>query len=151
MAARCTRAAAVPARSRCSTGPTSNGRRSGRRRSEYRDVRALLTSNCAPDRLRRLSVDADECSSHVFRVTEADRFRDAFDRFGSRFYAASGQIGAEPFHHTRWRGASLRPECAAELAQAHANRLRQTLDGEHFGDVIADASRTKPWYLRSSW
>src|SRR3989454_8994870 len=26
---------------------------------------------------------------------------------------------------------------AAELAQAHANRLRQTLDGEHFGDVIA--------------
>jgi hypothetical protein len=87
--------------------------------------------------LRRLSVDADECSSHVFRVTEADRFRDAFDRFGSRFYAASGQIGAEPFHHTRWRGASLRPECAAELAQAHANRLRQTLDGEHFGDVIA--------------
>src|SRR2546423_11447419 len=96
---------------------------------------ALLTSNCTPDRLRRLSVDADECSSHVFRVTEADRFRDAFDRFGSRFYAASGQIGAEPFHHTRWRGASLRPECAAELAQAHANRLRQTLDGEHFGDV----------------
>src|SRR2546430_7193297 len=85
---------------------------------------ALLTSNCTPDRLRRLSVDADECSSHVFRVTEADRFRDAFDRFGSRFYAASGQIGAEPFHHTRWRGASLRPECAAELAQAHANRLR---------------------------
>src|SRR4029077_14251451 len=26
----------------------------------------LLTSNCAPDRLRRLSVDADECPSHVF-------------------------------------------------------------------------------------
>ncbi len=39
---------------------------------------------------------------------------------------------------------------ASELAQAHANRLRQTLDGEHFGDVIADASRTTPWYLRSS-
>ena len=29
----------LPARSRCSTGPTSNGRRSGRRRSESRDVR----------------------------------------------------------------------------------------------------------------
>src|SRR6266850_906643 len=93
MAARCSRAAAVPARSRCSTGPTSNGRRSGRRRSEYRDVRALLTSNCASDRLRRLSVDADECPPHVFGVTEADRVRDAFDRFGSRLYAASGQIG----------------------------------------------------------
>src|SRR6266446_3869604 len=137
MAGRCSRAAAVPARSRCSTGPTSNGRRSGRRRSEYRDVRALLTSNCAPDRLRRLSVDADECPPHVFGVTEADRVRDAFDRFGSRLYAASGQIDAEPFHHTRGRGARLRPECAAELAQAHADLLRQTLDGEPFGDVIA--------------
>src|SRR6202022_2749698 len=50
--------------------------------------RALLTSNCAPDRLRRLSVDADECPPHVFGVTEADRLRDAFDRFGSRLYAA---------------------------------------------------------------
>ena len=125
------------ARSRCSTGPTSNRRRCGRRRSEYRDVRALLTSNCASDRLRRLSVDADECPPHVFGVTEADRVRDAFDRFGSRLYAASGQIGAEPFHHTRGRGARLRPECAAELAQAHADLLRQTLDGEPFGDVIA--------------
>jgi len=35
--------------------------------------------------------------SHVFRVTEADRVRDAFDRFGSRLYAASGQVGAKPF------------------------------------------------------
>jgi hypothetical protein len=87
--------------------------------------------------LRRLSVDTDECPSHVFRLTEADRLRDAFDRFGSRLYAASGQISAEPFHHARGCGASLRPEGAAELAQAHANRLRQTLDGEHFGDVIA--------------
>src|SRR5204862_1455383 len=138
MAARCDRAAAVPARSRCSTGPTSNGRRSGRRRSESRDVPvALLTFNCAPDRLGWLSVDADECSSHVFGVTEADRLRDAFDRFGSRLYAASGQIDAEPFHHARGRGARLRPECAAELAQAHADLLRQTLDGEPFGDVIA--------------
>src|SRR5216683_2635838 len=51
--------------------------------------------------------------------------------------AASGQIDAEPFHHTRGRGARLRPECAAELAQAHADLLRQTLDGEPFGDVIA--------------
>ena len=84
------------------------------------DLEPLLTSNCAPDRLRRLSVDTDERPSHVFRVTEADRLRDAFDRFGSRLYAASGQIGAEPFHHTRGRGAGLRPECAAELAQAHA-------------------------------
>ncbi len=45
-----------------------------------------------------LSVDADECPPHVFGVTEADRLRDAFDRFGSRFYAAAGQIDAEPFH-----------------------------------------------------
>src|SRR6266478_6774407 len=60
--------------------------------------RAFLTSNCAPDRLRRLSVNADECPPHVFGVTEADRLRDAFDRFGSRFYAAAGQIDAEPFH-----------------------------------------------------
>src|SRR5213594_421085 len=97
MAARCNRAAAVLARSRCSTGPTSNGRRSGRRRSEYGDVRALLTFNCAPDRLGWLSVDADECPPHVFGVTEADRLRDAFDRFGSRLYAASSQIDGEPF------------------------------------------------------
>ena len=102
---------------------------------------AVLASNCAPDRLRRLSVDADECPPHVFRVTEADRLRDAFDRFGSRLYAASGQIGAEPFHHTRGCGAGLRPECAAELAQAHAGRLRQTLDGERFGDVIAGIAK----------
>src|SRR6266446_4309390 len=137
MAGRCSRAAAVPARSRCSTGPTSNGRRSGRRRSEYRSAVALLTFNRAPDRLGWLSVDADECPPHVFGVTEADRLRDAFDRFGSRLYAASGQIDAEPFHHTCGRGARLRPECAAELAQAHADLLRQTLDGEPFGDVIA--------------
>jgi len=83
-----------------------------------------------------VSVDADECPSHVFRVTEADRLRDAFDRLGSRLYAASGQIGAEPFHLTRGRGARLRPECATELAQAHADLLRQTLDGKPFGDVI---------------
>ena len=67
-------------------------------------------------RLRRLSVDADECPSHVFRVTKADRLRDPFDRLGSRLYAASGQIGAKPFHHTRRCSASLRPECTAELA-----------------------------------
>ena len=52
--------------------------------------RPLLMSNCAPDRLRRLSVDADKCPSHVFRVTEPDRLRDAFDRFHSRLYPASG-------------------------------------------------------------
>jgi hypothetical protein len=83
-------------------------------------VAAVLNSNCAPDRLRRLSVDADECPSHVFRVTEADRLRYAFDRFGGRLYAASCHIGAEPFHHTRGCGAGLRPKCAAELAPAHA-------------------------------
>ena len=81
-------------------------------------------------------MDADGCPPHVFGVTEADRVRDAFDRFGSRLYAASGHIGAEPFHHTRGCGASLCPKCTAELAQAHANRLRQTLDGERLGDVI---------------
>src|SRR3989442_13693819 len=110
MAARCNRAAAVPARSRCSTGPTSNGRRSGRRRSEYRDVRALLTSNCAPDRLRRLSVDADECPPHVFGVTEADRLPAAFDRFGSRLHVAPGQIDGGPFPYTPRGGAALGPE-----------------------------------------
>jgi hypothetical protein len=52
--------------------------------------RPLLMSNCAPDRLRRLSVDADKCPSHVFRVTEPDRLRDAFDGFDSRLYPASG-------------------------------------------------------------
>jgi hypothetical protein len=114
---------------------STNSRLAALRTARWRGP--LLTSNCAPDRLRRLSVDTDECPSHVFRLTEADRLRDAFDRFGSRLYAASGQISAEPFHHTRGCGASLRPECAAELAQAHANHLRQTLDGEHFGDVIA--------------
>ena len=87
--------------------------------------------------MRRLSVDTDKCPSHVFRVTEADCLCDTFDRFGSRLYAASGQIGAEPFHQTGGCGASLRAECAAELAQAHANRLRHSLDGEHVGDVIA--------------
>jgi hypothetical protein len=46
--------------------------------------------SCSPDRLGRLSVDADKCPSHVFRVTEADRLRNAFDRFDSRLYAASG-------------------------------------------------------------
>ena len=54
-----------------------------------------------------------------------------------RLYAASGQIGAEPFHHTRGRGAGLRPECAAELAQAHADCFREMFDGKCFGDVIA--------------
>jgi hypothetical protein len=58
-------------------------------------------------------------------------------KFGRRLYAAAGEIGAEPFHHTRGCCACLRPECTTELAQAHASRLRQTLDGEHFGDVIA--------------
>src|ERR1700751_5123846 len=50
----------------------------------------LLMSHCAPDRLRGLSVDADKCPSHVFRVTEPARLRDAFDRFDSRLYPASG-------------------------------------------------------------
>jgi hypothetical protein len=94
-------------------------------------------SNCTPDGLRRLSVDTDKGPSHVFRVAEAGCLRDAFDRFDSRLYAASSQIGAEPFHHTRGCGASLRPERAAELTQAHADRLRQSLDGDHLGDVIA--------------
>ncbi len=58
-------------------------------------------------------------------------------RFRSRLYAASGEIGAELFHHTARCCARLRPESATELAQAHASRLRQTLDGQHFGDVIA--------------
>jgi hypothetical protein len=91
--------------------------------------------------LRRLSVDTDKCSSHVFRVTKADRLRDALDRFGRRFYAAPSQVGAKPFHHARRRGASLRPECAAELAQAHANSLCQSLDGERFGNMIAGIAK----------
>lgn len=42
---------------------------------------SALASNRAPNRLRGLSVNADECPSHVFRITEANRLRDAFDRF----------------------------------------------------------------------
>ena len=98
---------------------------------------AVLISNGASDRLRRLSVNADECAPHVLRVTEADRLRDAFDRFGRRFYATSGYIGAEPFHHTRGRGAGLRPECATELASAHPGCFRQMFEGKRLGDVIA--------------
>jgi hypothetical protein len=98
---------------------------------------AVLISNGASDRLRRLSVNADECPPHVLRVTEADRLRDAFDRFGGRFYATSGHIGAEPFHHTRGCGAGLRPECATELASAHPDCFRQMFEGKRFGDVIA--------------
>jgi len=60
-----------------------------------------------------LSVDTDEYPSHIFRLTEADRLRDAFDRFGARLYAVSGQIGAEPFHQARGCGASLRSEILA--------------------------------------
>src|SRR5260221_2625638 len=101
----------------------------------------LLSSNCAPDRLRRLAVDADERPPHVFCVTEADHFRDEFDRFGSHLYAASSQVGTEPFHHTCGCAASLCPECTAELAQAHASRLRQAFDGEQLGDVIAGIAR----------
>src|SRR5258705_1933364 len=97
----------------------------------------MLASNGASDRLRRLSVEANECPPHIFRVTEADRLRDAFDRFGGRLYATSGHVCAEPFHHTRGRGAGLRPECPAELAPAHAGRLRQMLQCQCFGDVIA--------------
>jgi hypothetical protein len=33
----------------------------------------FLISSCAPDRLRRLSVEADEGPSHVFCVAESDR------------------------------------------------------------------------------
>src|SRR6266849_3372909 len=98
---------------------------------------AVLASNCAPDRLRRLSVDADERPPHVLRVAEANRLGDAFDRFGGRFYATSGHIGTEPFHHTRGRGAGLRPECATELASAHPDGFRQIFEGKRFGDVIA--------------
>jgi hypothetical protein len=59
--------------------------------SIWRDsVRPVRRFYRAPDRLRRLSVNSDKCPSHVFRVTEANRFRNAFDRFGSRLYAASG-------------------------------------------------------------
>src|SRR5437899_8218668 len=86
---------------------------------------AVLASNCAPDRLRRLSVDADERPPHVLRVAEANRLGDAFDGLGGRFYAASGHVGTEPFHHARGCGAGLRPECAAELAPAHARRPPQ--------------------------
>jgi hypothetical protein len=99
--------------------------------------------------LRRLSVDADECPSHVFRATKADRLCDPFDRLGSRLYAASGQIGAKPFHHTRRCSATLLPERSVELAQAHARSLRQTLDGKCFGDVIAGIAETIRSFRRS--
>jgi hypothetical protein len=76
------------------------------------------------------------CPSHVFRITEADRLRDAFDRFCSCLYVASRQIGAEAFNHTRGCGAGLRPEYAAELAPAHAGCLRQMLERQCYGYVI---------------
>ena len=60
----------------------------------------------------------------------------------SRPPTASGEIGAKPFHHASGRGAGLHPEGAAELPQAHACSLRQTLDGEHFGDVIAGVAKS---------
>jgi hypothetical protein len=90
-----------------------------------------------------MSVDADECPSHIFRVAEADRLRDSFDRFGSRLNAPSREIGAKPFHHASGRGAGLRPEGAAELPQAHACSLRQAFDGERFGDVIAGVAECR--------
>jgi hypothetical protein len=37
-----------------------------------------------------LSVDADECPSHVFRVTEADRLRDACDGFVTQLPKPNG-------------------------------------------------------------
>jgi len=68
--------------------------------------------------LRRLSVDADECPSHVFRVTEADRFRYAFDRFDGRLYAASGHTW--PYYDLRkqaeftgWESSKYHIELAA--------------------------------------
>ena len=54
------------------------------------------------------------------------------------YYAAlPGEIGAQAFHHTRRRGAGLRPECATELASAHPDCFRQMFEGKRFGDVIA--------------
>jgi hypothetical protein len=38
-----------------------------------------------------------------------------------------------------WAG--LRPECAAELAPAHADCFRQTFKGKFFGDVIAGIAK----------
>ena len=54
---------------------------------------------------------------------------DSVDGLGGRFNAASGHVSTEPFHHARGCGAGLRRECAAELAPAHAGRLRQMLAG----------------------
>jgi len=74
-------------------------------------------------------VDPDKRPSHLFRTTKTDRLCDAFDRFDRRLYAASSQIGAEPFHDTCECAAGSRPEYPTELAQAHASRFRQSLDG----------------------
>src|SRR2546428_14166333 len=45
-------------------------------------------------------------------------------------------MGQGPSHRRGGSGASLCPECAANMREPHPNRLRQTLDGDRLGDVI---------------
>src|SRR5258708_13040584 len=78
----------------------------------------VLTSSCASDRLRRLSVEADKGPSHVFCGAESPRLGDAFDGFAPRLDPPAGEIGAQAFHPTRPRGAGRRPESPVAPAPA---------------------------------
>jgi hypothetical protein len=90
---------------------------------------AVLNSNCAPDRLRWLSVDADECPPHVFRVTKADRLR-ATHLTGSavdsrRHLAREGSLPAWAETFLKGSGSSMElepgPEDAPKVAHAQSN------------------------------
>ena len=77
--------------------------------------------------LRRLSVNSDKCPSHVFRVTEANRLRNAFDRFCSRLYAASGygsgdaaELGWLDTHRTHHWSTSVKRKSASAGGIRHA-------------------------------
>ena len=96
--------------------------------SIWRDsVRPVRRFYRAPDRLRRLSVNSDKCPSHVFRVTEANRLRNAFDRFCSRLYAASGygsgdaaELGWLDTHRTHHWSTSVKRKSASAGGIRHA-------------------------------
>ncbi len=94
----------------------------------------VLASNCAPDRLRRLSVDADERPPHVLRVAEANRLGDAFDRFGGRFYRRPRAISARSRSTIR---AGVVPVCARN-ARLNWRRLIPTASAK-FSRVSASA------------
>jgi hypothetical protein len=100
--------------------------------------------------LRRLPVDADEGPPHVFRVAKTNGLRNAFDRFARRLNSTASQIRTESFDHAGGRCPGLCSEYTAELPEAHARRLRQTVNRERFGNVIAGITKRRgepiaPW------